>query len=149
MQMRYGALKLYFPEIIPFINDSLIYEDKDEWDIKIFIDDYLKQNGYKVSDNSIITDIYNISTYENGNTFIRQRDDIDKILMIYEHITKQIRSNRYLLVSMGYPIPSFEDENYMMDRYDVAKKIAATTNVYDAKGTVKSLTRKIGDKYQK
>ena len=149
VQMRYGAIKLYFPEILPFVNRLPINLEKDEWDTKIFIDDYLKQNGYKTSDNSIITDIYNISTYENGNTFIRERDKIDKVLMIYEHITKQIRSNRYLLVSMGYPIPSFENENYMLNRYDIAKKIADTTNVYDAKGTIKSLTRKIGDKYRR
>ena len=149
VQMRYGAIKLYFPEILPFVNRLPINLEKDEWDTKIFIDDYLKQNGYKTSDNSIITDIYNISTYENGNTFIRERDKIDKVLMIYEHITKQIRSNRYLLVSMGYPIPSFENENYMLNRYDIAKRIADTTNVYDAKGTIKSLTRKIGDKYRR
>ena len=149
MQMRYGAMKLYFKEILPYIDPSLINQNKDDWDIKIFVDDYLRKNGFMQSNSSIITDIYNISTYENGNSFIRMRDDVDKTLIIYEHITKQIRSNRYVLLSMGYPIPSFENEDYMIKRYASAKRIADNVNLYDAKGTIKSLTRKIGDKYKK
>lgn len=149
VQMRYGAMKIYFPEILPYISIPKEDEERSEWDTKIYINDYLKNNGFKEADKSVITDIYNISTYQNGNTFIKDRENVDKKLLIYENITKQIRSNRYVLVSMDYPIPSFENEIYMQERYSVAKKIAENTNVYDAKGTIKTLTKRIGDKYGK
>ena len=51
-------------------------------DIKIYIDDYLKKQGFTYADESIVTDIYNISTFKSGDTFIRGRERIDEILYI-------------------------------------------------------------------
>lgn len=149
VQMRYGAIKAFFPEILPYVDVPKEDEGRDEWDIKLYINDYLLRQGFGTDDESIITDIYNITTYKNGDTFIREREHIDEILLMYEHLTKQIRSNRYAIVSMDYPIPSFEDEGYMCDRYAIAKKVASDVNIYDAKGTIKSLTRKIGERHER
>jgi len=149
MQMRYGAIKTYFPEIIPHIQIKKSDINRNDWDIKVYIDEYMKKNKYKYAEKSIVTDIYNIKTYKEGSTYIREREKIDEILLIYEHLTKQIRSNRYVLYDYDYPIPSFESEEYMQDRYNIAKKICETVNVYDANGPVKELSRRIVKKYEK
>ncbi len=143
MQMRYGGIKLYYPEILPYVKVDLEDQNRDDWDIKIYIDDYLKEKGFKYADDSIVTDIYNIMTYKSGDTFIRKKERIDEILLIYQHLTGQIRSFRYALTGYRYPLPSFEDEKYRQKRYDMAEKICDNTNVYDARGTIDELTKKL------
>lgn len=143
VQMRYGGIKLYFPELLPHV--SIPEEDKgrDDWDIKLYIDDYLQENGYQYADESVVTDIYNISTFKAGDSFIRGRENIDEILLIYEHLTKQIRSNRYALTGFNFPLPSFEDGKYTKKRYRDATVICDNTNVYDARGTIDDLSKKL------
>lgn len=143
VQMRYGGIKLYFPEILPYVRVDEDDKDRDEWDIKIYIDNYLKEKGYLYADDSIVTDIYNISTFKSGDTFIRSREKIDEILLIYEHLTKQIRSNRYALTGFNYPLPSFEDERFLQERYNMSKVICDNTDIYDARGTIEELSHRL------
>lgn len=143
VQMRYGGIKLYFPEILPFVKVDDEDKGRDDWDIKLYIDDYLKNKGFSYADDSIVTDIYNITTYKSGDTFIRSRERIDEILLIYEHLTKQIRSNRYALTGFNYPLPSFEDERYLQTRYDMSQVICENTNIYDARGTIEELSHRL------
>ena len=77
MQMRYGVIKDTFPEILPYVNE-LEDDKKSNWDKKVFIDNYLHMIGSQYADNSIITDIYNITVIANGITYIKEREDIDK-----------------------------------------------------------------------
>src|SRR5574344_1190897 len=143
VQMRYGGIKLYFPEILPVVKVDEEDIGRDDWDIKLYIDDYLKAKGFSYADDSIITDIYNITTYKDGDTFVRSRERIDEILLIYEHLTKQIRSNRYALTGFNYPLPSFEDERYLQQRYNMAKVICDNTDIYDARGTIEELSHRL------
>lgn len=143
VQMRYGGIKLYFPEILPYVSVEDEDKGRSDWDIKLYIDDYLKAQNYGYADNSIVTDIYNITTFKSGDTFIRSRERIDKILLIYEHLTKQIRSTRYALTGFNYPLPSFEDENFLQARYDMAGRICDNTRIYDARGTVDELSKRL------
>lgn len=141
MQMRYGGIKLYFPEILPNVIIEEEDKNRDVWDIKVYVDDYLRDNGFQYDDNSIVTDIYNISTFKSGDTFIRNRERIDEILLIYEHLTKQIRSSRYALTGFDFPLPSFEDKKYLQDRYNMAKEICENTHIYEARGTIDELSK--------
>jgi len=143
VQMRYGGIKLYFPEILPFVKVDEEDKDRNDWDIKLYIDDYLINNGYGYADQSIVTDIYNISTFKSGDTFIRSRERIDEVLLMYEHLTKQIRSNRYALTGFDFPLPSFEDEKYLKKRYRDAEIICDNTNIFDARGTIDELSRRL------
>lgn len=143
VQMRYGGIKLYFPEILPFVKVDEEDKHRNDWDIKLYIDEYLKNNGYGYADQSIVTDIYNISTFKSGDTFIRSRERIDEILLIYEHLTKQIRSNRYALTGFSFPLPSFEDERYLRSRYHDSEVICDSTNIFDARGTIDELSRRL------
>lgn len=149
MQMRVGAIKNYFPEMYNELEFDKVKVEKDEWNIKEYINEYYENNGYEYDDKSIVTDIYNIDAFIEGNTFIKQREKLDQVLYVYENLTKQIRNNRYALVSLNEPLPSFEDEAYMKQRYDMSRDIVESTNVYDAKGTIRKLTRIIGEKYEK
>lgn len=144
VQMRLGSINLHCPELkdkIPPLKPSDL--EKSEWDVKVFIDDILESNGAKYADESTITDIYLVDTILSNKLFIREKEGIDKILAIYEHMTKQIRNNRYALVSFGCPLPSFEDEKYLQARYDMSKNIAACTNVYEAKGDIEQIVKRL------
>lgn len=143
VQMRYGGIKLYFPEILPYVKVDEEDKNRDDWDIKLYIDDYLKEKNFKYADDSIVTDIYNITTFKSGDTFIRKREKIDEILLMYEHLTKQIRSNRYALMGFEFPLPSFENERFLQERYNMSKLICENTNIYDARGTIDELSHRL------
>ena len=143
VQMRYGGIKSFFPEILDYVTISEEDKLRDEWDVKVYIDDYLKTHGFQFADKSIVTDIYNIVTLKSGNTFIRNREKIDEKLLIYEHLTKQIRNNRYALIGYGFPLPSFENERYLEERYNIASNITNTTNIYDARGTIEEISKRL------
>lgn len=143
VQMRYGGIKLYFPEILPYVTIDKEDKNRNEWDIKVYIDKYLKEKGFEYANNSIVTDIYNITTFKSGDTFIRKRERIDEILLMYEHLTKQIRSNRYALTGYNYPLPSFEDERYLQERYNLSKQICENTDIFDARGTIDELSKRM------
>lgn len=144
MQMRYGAIKTSFPTILPTVEIDKTDQNRNPWDVKVYVDEYLKNINCQYADDSIVTDIYNIKAYKTGETFIKGKEQIDERLWIYEQLTKQIRSNRYVLVGYDYPIPSFESNEYMQERYNIAKQVTEITNIYDATGTVKELTKRIG-----
>ncbi|NLM63441.1 MAG: hypothetical protein GX190_03925 [Mollicutes bacterium] len=141
VQMRYGAMKLYFPELLKEIPKPKDLESRDEWDIKIYVDNLFQQKGVTFDDEAIISDIYLINTVKNGDLFLREREAIDRLLLIYEHLTKQIRSNRYALISFDYPMPSFEKKEYMQDRYYMSKVIADNVNIYEAKGDIEKIVK--------
>lgn len=145
MQMRLGSIKQNFPELLEHIEIPKDHLEHNDWNIKVYINDYLKANNFGYADDSIITDIYNISTFDSNISYISSREKIDEYLKMYEELTKQIRSNRYVLVGLDYPIPSFEDEKYAQARYQMAKTIVNSASFHDAKGSVKSLTKRIGD----
>lgn len=43
----------------------------------------------------------------------------------------------------NFPLPSFENEKYLQNRYEISKQICESTNIYDARGTVDMLTRRL------
>lgn len=149
VQMRYAGLKNFFPEI-PINN--FYHKDigkRDEWDIKIYVDEYFKEKNIKYSNHSNITDIFLINTNKSEEIIIRKKEKIDQLLVLYEELTKQIRSNRYLLTSFDCPIPSFENEEYLNERYNIAKKIVESTDVYDLKGDIDKAVLRLRKKYEK
>jgi len=144
MQMRLGGLKLYCPEIVKKMNLSENEKENiNEWNTKIYINEFLDSINAKYSDESVITDIFCVNTMKSDSYYIREIENIDKTLLIYEHLTKQIRSNRYALTSFNYPLPSFENEKYMQERYNMSCQIADSIKMYDAKGDINSLVKKM------
>lgn len=144
VQMRYGALVEHFPELEKIYKQAPeIYSEAQKWNRKIYVDNLLKRQNVTFCDHAPITDIYLINTVKNGDHFIQPKDKIDRHLIVYEHLTKQIRSNRYALTSFGYPLPSFENEAYAQGRYDMAGLIADNVNIHEAKGDVEQLSRVI------
>lgn len=149
VQMRYGGINLFFPSIP---KEKITHQDignRNEWDIKIYIDEYLKEQNIKYKEFSTITDIYLINTNKSCDAIIREREKIDKLLLLYEELTKQIRSNRYILTSFNCPIPSFENEEYLQKRYNAAQSIIENTNIYDLNGDVDVAIRKLRRKHEK
>ena len=54
VQMRYGAIKLFFPQLLDKINTPKEIDTRDEWDIKIYVNDIFKEIGVKYSDESVV-----------------------------------------------------------------------------------------------
>ncbi|NMA50241.1 MAG: hypothetical protein GX951_00095 [Mollicutes bacterium] len=149
VQLRLGGIKMFFPNLLPLINEKDKLNSRNEWDIKIYIDHILKNEGVSYADKSNISDIYFISTNQSNTLSIRDRELIDKKLLIYEQLTKQIRSNRYVFTSLAYPLPSFENEQYLLERYKMAESIATNVGIYELKGDVDKAVYQLRKKYEK
>lgn len=149
IQMRYGAIQLFFPELLSQIDQPAELGKRNEWDVKVYVDNLFSSLDVKYDDLCNISDIYLINTMKNGGLFLREREPIDKLLLIYEHLTKQIRSNRYLLTSFDLPMPSFEQDKYMNDRYLIAKEVANIVELHEVKGDCDEIVKALRKKHEK
>jgi len=141
VQMRYGALRAYFPELVPYFPIGECDKDKDEWDLRVIVDDYMRERGYEYANESVVTDVCGISTYNGGNSFFKGKSKIDQGLFMYEKMTENIRSCRHVLLGFDYPLPSFEREDLSKDRFALSQAMCENAEVYEAKGTVDELSR--------
>jgi len=149
IQMRYGGIKRFFPSILSLIPQPEDLHLRDEWDIKVYVDSFFKDFGISTIDKTHITDIYFINTYQASELIIKEKEEIDQLLLIYEQLTKKIRSNRYVLTSFDYPVPSFEDIKYAEMRYQMAKEIVKTTNVSELRGCLDQAVLELRRKHEK
>ncbi len=141
VQMRLGAIKLLLPELLEGIN--IPKSDKNDMDIKLNMDKKLKNMGLEYADNSKVKNICLINTLKDSDAMLFQKELVDSRLKIYEHLTKQIRSNRYVITSFDYPLPSFEKDEFLQKRYDLTKKIVDDVNIIEGRGDVHQLVKKL------
>lgn len=147
MQLRLGAVKLYFPDLLP----SLEKEDstKNEWDCKPYINNILEAANVEFADESIVKSIFHITTAKDTELAIREEEEVDKRLYIYEQLIRQIRSTRNLIVGYNYPLPSFETEAVNLDIAALSKKIVDTTAIYDIRGSINEVAKEMVKRHEK
>ena len=147
IQMRLGAIELYFPELYKNIN----IECEDKWNKKIVVNDIIDSSLIlnDKNDNAILSDILSINTSNSGNTFIRQKEEIDQFLYLYESMSRIIKGTYNYITGFDYPMPSVEEEKTLYELSTLCKMIVENANVYDSKGTVKELARQLVKKYEK
>lgn len=147
IQMRLGAVELYFPELYKKID--LEYEDK--WNKKLVVNDIVDSSLILNSknDKAVLSDVFSINTSNFGNTFIREKDSIDQFLYLYESMSRIIKGTYNYITGFDFPMPSVEDEKTLYELSDLCKIIVEKSNVYDSKGTVKGLARELVRKYER
>lgn len=147
IQMRLGAIELYFPELYKNIN----IECDDKWNKKLVVNDIIDSSLIlnNTNDNAVLSDVFSINTSSYGNTFIRQKDQVDQFLYLYESMSRIIKGTYNYITGFDYPMPSMEDEKILYELSNLCKIIVENANVYDSKGTVKELARELVKKYEK
>ncbi len=147
IQMRLGAIELYFPELYKNIN----IECEDKWNKKIVVNDIIDSSLIlnDANDNAVLSDVFSINTSNLGNTFIRQKDEIDQFLYLYESMSRIIKGTYNYITGFNYPMPSVEEEQTLYELSTMCKMIIENANVYDSKGTIKGLARELVKKYEK
>ena len=89
IQMRLGAIELYFPELYKNID----IECEDKWNKKLVVNDIVDTSLIlnNTNDEAVLSDVFSINTSNSGNTFIREKDNIDQFLYLYESMSRIIK----------------------------------------------------------
>lgn len=147
IQMRLGAIELYFPELYKNID----IESDDKWNKKLVVNDIIDSSLIlnESNDEAFLSDVYSINTYSYGNTFIREKDKIDQFLYLYECMSRIIKGTYNYITGFDYPMPSVEDEKTLYELSALCKTIVEKSSVYDSKGSVKGLAKELVRKYER
>lgn len=147
IQMRLGAIELYFPELYKKIDIGC----DDKWNKKLIVNDIIDSSLIlnNTNDEAVLSDVFSINTSNSGNTFIREKDSIDQFLYLYESMSRIIKGTYNYITGFNFPMPSVEDEKTLYELSDLCKTIVEKSNVYDSKGTVKGLARELVRKYER
>ena len=147
IQMRLGAIELYFPELYKNID----IECEDKWNKKLVVNDIVDSSLIlnNTNDEAVLSDVFSINTSDSGNTFIREKDSIDQFLYLYESMSRIIKGTYNYITGFDFPMPSVEDEKTLYELSNLCKTIVEKANVYDSKGSVKGLARELVRKYEK
>lgn len=147
IQMRLGAVELYFPELYKKID----LECEDKWNKKLVVNDIVDSSLIlnSTNDKAVLSDVFSINTSNSGNTFIREKDSIDQFLYLYESMSRIIKGTYNYITGFDFPMPSVEEEKTLYELSDLCKIIVEKSNVYDSKGTVKGLARELVRKYER
>lgn len=147
IQMRLGAVELYFPELYKKID----LECEDKWNKKLVVNDIVDSSLIlnSTNDKAVLSDVFSINTSNSGNTFIREKDSIDQFLYLYESMSRIIKGTYNYITGFDFPMPSVEEEKTLYELSDLCKTIVEKSNVYDSKGTVKGLARELVRKYER
>lgn len=147
IQMRLGAIELYFPELYQKIN----IDCKDKWNKKLVVNSIIDStfilNDFE--DKVVLSDIFSINTTSLGNSFIRQKSKIDEFLFLYESMSKIIKCTYNYITGFDYPMPSMEEEKTLYELSNLCKIIVEECNVSEAKGSINGLAKELVRKYEK
>lgn len=147
IQMRLGAIELYFPELYKKINMNV----PDKWSKKLVVNDYIDDELIlsQSEDKIPLTDIYSISTTSSGSTFVREKDKIDQFLYLYENMSKILKGSYNYITGFDFPMPSMENEKNLKELSELCKKIVEECNVCEARGSLDGIGKALIRKYEK
>ena len=147
IQMRLGAVELYFPELYKKIDVKC----DDKWNKKLIVNDIIDSSLIlnNTNDEAVLSDVFSINTSNSGNTYIRGKESIDQFLYLYESMSRIIKGSYNYITGFDFPMPSVEEEKTLYELSDLCKAIVEKSNVYDSKGTVKGLARELVRKYER
>lgn len=145
IQMRLGAIKMYFPELY----EKIGIDDSNIWQRKIVVNNYIDEGfiSQPDTDYSNLTDIYSISTYSTGNTFLNRKEPIDELLFIYESLSRISKGTYNYITGFNYPMPSIESDASLQSLANNCCLMAGQCCVYEGKGTLEGLAKELIKKY--
>lgn len=146
IQMRLGAIELYFPELYHKINTN----SEDKWNQKIVINNLIDSDLIldSLNDKAVLSDVFSINTTGLGASFIRQKDKIDEFLFLYESMSRIIKGSYNYITGFDYPMPSTEDEKTLYELSNLCKVIVEQCKVSEAKGSIKGLAKELVRRYE-
>lgn len=147
IQMRLGAIELYFPELYNKIN----IEAEDKWNKKIIVNDFVDQRLILPNDEdkAELTNVFSISTLKSGKSFLRKKDNIDEFLFLYESMSKIVKGTYNYITGFDYPMPSMENKENLIELSDLCKIITEQCDVCEAKGPIDELAKILVKKHGK
>jgi len=146
MDLRYGAIMEYFPHLSKYID---INNCSDLWGKKMIVSDYISDSLISKDDNTIVTDVFQISLSRGGNAFVKTKDYIDQRLYLYEQLSRQLKGTYNLIPEFDYPMPSIETDE-MLDKLNKNIVLALNnTNVHMCQGPLDELSKKMVKKIEK
>ena len=149
VQMRLGAVELYFPELY----EKVKVDCDNKWEKKIIVNDAIENGSILSSTNDVvpIKDIYSISAMNQDNCYIETKETIDQFLFLYDNLSRPIKGTYNYIVGFDYPMPSIEDDRILTNLSDFCKKVSESNdcNVHNAKGSLFELSKKMVKKYEK
>lgn len=140
--IRVGVIPQFFPLLMDKINKSNL---ENPWNSKFYLNPEFESLGIKVKSSAPITHVLYTLTYPTIaiETRLEKYDSIKSqdvsILKTMGCFSQYIRANNNMLISAGYPFPSFDTTELAYKRLKDVKRFAKTTEMYSARGNIKVL----------
>lgn len=146
LEMRNGVILEKFPHLLSKID---IKKDENIWKKKTIINEYIDNSLISKNDFSHITDVFQISLTNGGDSFIQTKDSYDQRLILYQRICDELKGNYNLILGFDYPMPSLESFEILNYINNSIKDALNETQVHIASGPVKKLTKEMVKKLEK
>ncbi len=145
--LRVGVIEKLFPKFKNELTPELLERP---WNNKIHLNPRFDELGIKIVNNVEIGYMYFIFTYDSSeeSAYIDRYLEDEKYytwIAIQERISQYNRASRNIILSVGYPFPSFDNEELAQIRFGATKNISKNIKVADIRGTVKESAKMIFD----
>lgn len=140
--IRIGVIPQFFPMLMEKINTSDL---ENPWNSRFYLDPEFESLGIKIKSSTPITHVLFTLTYPTTASQTRlekydnsKRQDVS-ILKTMGCFSQYIRADNNMLISAEYPFPSFDTTELACKRLKDVKRFVQTTEMYSARGDIKSL----------
>lgn len=140
--IRIGVIPQFFPMLMKKINTSDL---ENPWNSRFYLDPEFESLGIKIKSSTPITHVLFTLTYPTTASQTRlekydnsKRQDVS-ILKTMGCFSQYIRADNNMLISAEYPFPSFDTTELACKRLKDVKRFVQTTEMYSARGDIKSL----------
>ncbi len=144
--IRVGVIPQFFPLLMEKINTSSL---ENPWNSRFYLNPEFENLGIKVKSSTPITHVLFTLTYPTTASQTRlekydnsKRQDVS-ILKTMGCFSQYIRANNNMLISAEYPFPSFDTTELAYKRLKDVKRFVQSTEMYSARGDIKSLANMI------
>lgn len=143
--IRVGVIEQFFPKFKNNLTPTLLEKP---WKNKIYINPKFDELGIKIVNEVKIGYMYFMFTYDSlkESAYMDkylEDEEYDTWLAIQERISEYNRPRRNIILSVGYPFPSFDNRELAEIRFNACKKISKNTKIADIRGTVKESAKLI------
>lgn len=146
--IRVGVIPQYFPMLIKSVDNEKL---RTPWQSKIYLNPEFEKLGIIMKPSTPITHVLFTLTYPTTIEQTRlekydssERQDVS-ILKTMGCFSQYIRADNNMLISMGYPFPSFDNKELALKRLSDVKEFVKLTQMYSARGDISLLADMIDE----
>ncbi len=144
--VRVGVIPQFFPILKERI-DKQKWENP--WNTRFYLNPEFRNLGINIKSSAPITHVLFTLTYPTTaeqtrlEEYDKSRRQDESILKAMGCFSQYIRADNNMLISIGYPFPSFDNSELACKRLEDVKRFVNTTKMYSARGEIKSLANMI------